>query len=73
MEKESIMRVPTAETMAMKVVKGNSCHGLSGKHGDSKSARESGRTCMKPVERITPEAKALTIENNGFSMEKAGK
>lgn len=55
------MRVKIAEIMATKVVNGKSLHGWSGRQGELRSLKESGRTCMYPVARITPEAKALTM------------
>ncbi|CAA7394202.1 unnamed protein product [Spirodela intermedia] len=66
------MRVATEESMATKAEKGNFCHGLLGKHGDCSIAKESGRTCMKPVERMTPEAKAFTTKKRFLSGDSAG-
>lgn len=51
----------------MNVGKGNFRHGFSGKQGDVKQSKESGRTCIYPVARITPEANALTIAKGFLS------
>lgn len=66
------MRVSTAESMATNVVNGNFFHGFSGKHTDVKHSNESGSTCMYPVASMTPEAKALTMENKSLSGWRAG-
>lgn len=62
----------TADSIAMNVVNGNFLHGYSGKHSDVKQSNESGKTCMYPVARITPEAKALTNTKSFLSGCKAG-
>lgn len=70
----------TAASMAMNVEKGNLRHGISGKQGDVKQWNESGKTCIYPVAKITPEANALTIANGllsgwsiGMAREKRGR
>ncbi|GER49550.1 inositol hexakisphosphate anddiphosphoinositol-pentakisphosphate kinase 1 [Striga asiatica] len=66
------MSVATADSMAAKVENGNLRHGFSGRHGDVRSANESGSTCMYPVASMTPDAKALTRTNMSLSGCRAG-
>lgn len=53
--------------MATNPVKGNLCQGLSFKQGEVKLLSASGSMWTKPVERITPAAKAFTMKNMSFS------
>lgn len=69
---ESTIRVKIADNIATKPVKGNLCHGFSFKQGDHNMSKESGNTCMNPVARMIPEAKALTMMNRLRSGAKAG-
>nr|GEV16856.1 hypothetical protein [Tanacetum cinerariifolium] len=49
------------DNIATNPVKGNLCQGLSGKQLDLSMSKESGKTCMNPVARMMPEAKALMM------------
>lgn len=69
---ESTMSVNMAEIIATKPVKGNLCQGLSPRQGEESISKESGKTCIKPVERMIPEANDLTMRKWDFSGWKAG-
>jgi hypothetical protein len=61
-----------ADNIAKNPVKGNLCHGFSGKQLEDNISKESGNTCMNPVARMIPAAKALTITKRLRSGCKAG-
>lgn len=52
-----------ADIIATKPEKGNLCHGFSLRQFDQSISKESGKTCMKPVARMIPAAKALRMTN----------
>lgn len=58
---ESMARVIRPDNIARNPEKGNLCHGFSSRHIDDNISKESGRTCIKPVPRMIPEAKHLMI------------
>ena len=66
------MSVKIADNIATKPVKGNLCHGLSAKQLDLNMSKESGKTCINPVAKMMPEAKALTITKRLRSGLRAG-
>lgn len=55
------MSVKIADNIATNPVNGNLCHGFSAKQLDLNMPKESGKTCMNPVARMIPEAKALMM------------
>jgi len=58
---ESMARVIRPDNIARNPEKGNLCHGFSSRHIDDNISKESGKTCIKPVPRMIPEAKHLMI------------
>ena len=58
---ESMTKVIRPDNIARNPENGNLCHGFSSRHGDDNISNESGKTCIKPVPRIIPEAKHLKI------------
>lgn len=69
---ESTMSVKMADNIARKPVNGNLCHGLLDKQVDLNMSKESGKTCINPVAKMMPEAKALTITKRLRSGLRAG-
>lgn len=67
------MSVKIADNIATNPVNGNLCHGLSAKQLDLNMSKESGKTCMNPVARMMPEAKALIMINKLRSGLRAGR
>lgn len=66
------MSVTNPESIATNPENGNLCQGFSSRHGELSMSKESGSTCMNPVARIIPEAKALTIAKRSRSGRRAG-
>lgn len=72
MANESTIRVAMADNMATNPENGNLCQGLSFKQLEVSMSNESGNTCMNPVARIIPAAKALTTTKRFLSGCRAG-
>lgn len=66
------MSVKIVDNIATKPVNGNLCQGLSDKQVDLNMSKESGKTCINPVAKMMPEAKALTITKRLRSGLRAG-